>query len=385
MPRRSCRTNKLLVLCCLLGSVAAAETAQPVWQLNLQSYGLRPFLTQLSLTWTRQQNVIFLTPDRVALYQVEQLRKPAPLSKRNRTGGAGNFFIEFRVFDVHDGRLVKSFHGGTSAGFSKILPTDGGEFLVRTGDAVSLYSSDFRQVASKEFPLSNHAPIEGWQIGITPSGAQVVMLHQQIYPKPGLLGAVPDEKSTTEVEILDARTLSTLTSFSVRPLSSWSVADGALVAAGPAQTLAERRFGLLDFAGNWSALAVKGGHCNYQMEALDAQSFAARGCDKFLVVNFAGETLFSRKEGRGGFIGLAAKSGRFLALEIDRPALTELPGTNLKVSVSEPERLEIVDLAHHSRLPSIRVHSENVYYAISKKGDLAVVDGGVLALYHLEQ
>ncbi|MGH9570455.1 MAG: hypothetical protein ACRD4F_12490, partial [Candidatus Angelobacter sp.] len=61
-------------------------------------------MTRLSLTWTRQQNVIFLTPDRVALYQVEQLRNPAPLSKRNRTGGAGNFFIEFRVFDVHDGR-----------------------------------------------------------------------------------------------------------------------------------------------------------------------------------------------------------------------------------------------------------------------------------------
>src|SRR5215470_4355828 len=101
-----------------LGLAADSSGAEgtPRWTENLsERWGLRPFQIDIRRTWTRQQGVVFISPQRIAVYQVNQLKAPADLSGRDASGGGGNFRLEVRVFDVQGGHIVKAFRMRTSA------------------------------------------------------------------------------------------------------------------------------------------------------------------------------------------------------------------------------------------------------------------------------
>jgi hypothetical protein len=144
---------------CLLFFVRTAtvsDQASPtlVWRLDLQKdLGLRGFQTQFGVAWRSQQDAVFLTPERVLLYQVNQIREPARLAGRDSSGGAGNFSLEIRILDVRYGHLVKTLRLPTSAGFSKIIPTHDGKMIVRTGDSLFLCTDDFQPLASRTLPI----------------------------------------------------------------------------------------------------------------------------------------------------------------------------------------------------------------------------------------
>src|ERR1700682_6697024 len=80
------------VFCACLCVDLSGQTPLPRWTVDLsQQSGLRPCVRQVDLLWSKQQGVVFLTPDTVAVFQVNEVQKPARLSKRNASGGAGNF------------------------------------------------------------------------------------------------------------------------------------------------------------------------------------------------------------------------------------------------------------------------------------------------------
>lgn len=366
----------------LLEALARAGNPRPVWTIDLEKDGLRSFHTQINLTWSKQQNVIFLDSRRLIVYQVNQLAEPARLAARNTSGGAGNFFLEIRVLDVRDGHVIQSLRLPTDAAFSAILPTRSGKLVVRTGETLRLCTQEFQTLVSRTLPLKSEDPIEFWQTGISPSGGQIALVHEQATPSPAF---ITDEKAMSEIEILDADTLKTLKKFTVPSrLSPWSTGDGFLVAPDPGHVIGERRFGFLDFEGNWTALAVRGDKCNYHLNALGSMSLAARGCGRLAVVSTSGEKLFTHNVSSHDAVGSVRRSGRYLAVELDHQILGTIPGANFPIMVPKPERLELYDLDSKKRLLSLAVKSKNLYYAISDNGAMAVIDGSTLAVYRME-
>ncbi|HEX7286522.1 MAG TPA: hypothetical protein VF532_10085 [Candidatus Angelobacter sp.] len=371
----------------LHGTATASDQAgpQPAWSLNVQAkLGLRAFQTQFGAAWRNQQDVLFLTPERVLLYQVNQLREPARLAGRDSSGGAGNFSLEIRVLDVRNGQLLKTLELPTSAGFSKIIPTHDGKMIVRAGDSLFLCTDEFQPMASRALPIKGEAPIETWQIGVLPSGRQLALVHQQI--KPSLLGPGQTEGAwaLTEIQILDADTFELLKTFTVpHALGSWSAGEGVLVTANPAPAGGAPRFGFLSFEGNWTPLAIKDETCPYKVNSFSQGEIAVYGCGKLAVLGAHGEKLFSSEMG-GDSVGSVGLAGRYMAVERVRQVRSTIPGTNFPVMVPKSDRLEVYDFTTSKKLFSLPVRGDNLYYEIAATGTLVVVDGLTAALYRLE-
>ena len=124
--------------------------------------------------------MLFISPERLLVYQVNRSRATTKLAPRDASGGSGNFILEIKILNAADGSEIKSLQLPTNAEFSKVLATRDGKFIVRTGDILYLYSADFTRLASHALPLKRQVQEEGWQIGVSPSGDEVELVHQQI-------------------------------------------------------------------------------------------------------------------------------------------------------------------------------------------------------------
>src|SRR5947209_9463176 len=207
----------LLAFCCTV----AAQTSrpQPLWSVNVhEEHGFQDFERPSHRLWLRQQGVTFISPDRLAVYQVNKRRSPIPLGRREVNGGAGNFFLDLNILDAHSGHLIKSMHMPTSGVFSQVVAGRRGNFIVRTGDVLYLISPEWKVLASKPLPLVREAPFEDWHMDEPPSGAHIALVHQQTFIHPVVLSdgtmASPG-KAKVEVEIVDPDTLRTIKQFSI--------------------------------------------------------------------------------------------------------------------------------------------------------------------------
>jgi hypothetical protein len=365
------------------GDAKAAE-ADPRWEIDLQAgTGLRPFSAAITRPWSKQQNVVFLSAERIAVYQVNELEAPADLGQRDSSGGAGNFFMDVKIFDVRDGHLIRSLHIRTSATLSEVLPTRHGRWIARTGDAMYLISPAFERLAERALPLERIAPTERWELAVSPSGGEVVLVHQQLFslPEP-FLGK--EGRSKAEVEILNADTLETIKTFALPHfLSDWSATDGFLVSPNPSSPLRESQFGFLDFDGKWSPFNLERDGCQYQVDALRRQLMAVYGCGKLGLISAQGEKVFSRRFSGSEIVASVDGGEGFLAVEFARPAMMEIPDSRIPIPFAKPVRIEAYDLKSGATALSIPVRSDNVYYAVSAEGLLAVVEGAMLKLYAL--
>src|SRR4249919_3988753 len=104
------------VLLCLCWAVhGVAENAEPKWRVNLRErYEFQAFDRTINFRWTLHQDVLFISPDRVLVYQVNRARGPAHLVPRDASGGAGNFTLAIRVLNAQDGKEIKSLDLPTS-------------------------------------------------------------------------------------------------------------------------------------------------------------------------------------------------------------------------------------------------------------------------------
>src|SRR5882757_2115865 len=110
----------LLTLCCPVPVIA--QSAQPKWRVDLRErYEFQAFDRTVNFRWTLHQGVLFLSPDRLLVYQVNRSRGPAKLSARDASGGSGNFNLEIKVLNAQDGTEIKSLQLTTNAEFSKVI------------------------------------------------------------------------------------------------------------------------------------------------------------------------------------------------------------------------------------------------------------------------
>ncbi|MGZ4875246.1 MAG: hypothetical protein ACXV5R_08760, partial [Candidatus Angelobacter sp.] len=332
---------------------------------------------------------LFISPERILVYQVNRSRGAAKLAARDASGGSGNFILEIKVLNAQDGSEVKSLQLPTNAEFSKVIATRDGRFIVRTGGVLYLYSADFTRLASHALPLKRVTQEEGWQIGVSPSGDEVQLVHQQIIKRSALSANSSVEKAQVDIEILSSDNLEVIKSFSLPWfLAAWSAADHALLSSSPTTWAPAATFGLLAFDGQWSELMpdwTSAEHpCAYQAVALEHQLFAAFGCGNLSVFPRTGEKLFSLKTGTKEFVGSVQGGGDYLAIQWERRFVRHDTSANIPVAMAQPLRLDLYELRSSQPLLSVGLHHGNIYYAVSENGALAVVDGTSLALFSFQ-
>ena len=380
---------RLVALLCLCSAYANAQSAQPKWKVDLlERYGFQAFDRTINFRWTLHQGVLFISPDRVLVYQVNRSRGATKLQARDASGGSGNFILEIKVLDAQDGSEIKSLQLPTNAEFSKVVATRDGKFIVRTGDILYLYSADFTRLASHPLSLKRQVQEEGWQIGVSPSGDEVQLVHQQILKRSAISPTSKVEKAQADIEILSADNLETIKSFSLPWfLAVWSAADQALLSSSPTTWAPAASFGLLGLDGQWTPLmpdwASAEHPCTYQAAALEHKLFAAFGCGNLSVFPRTGERLFFLKTGTKEFVNSVLGGGDYLAIQWERRSVRHDTAANIPIAMSQPLRLDLYGLRSSQPLLSVALHHNNIYYAVSQNGALAVVDGTSLDLYSL--
>jgi hypothetical protein len=382
---------KMLVLFCLCWPVCAlAQAPEPVWKINItEKYGLQAFDRTINFIWTLHQGVIFISPERVLVYQVNRLRAPVKLSGRHTSGGSGNFILQIKVLDAKDGSEIKSFDLPTNADFSKVMPTHDGKFIVRTGDILYLYSANFERLAERSLPLIRQVQEEAWQIGVSPSGRKLALVHQQIFRRNPVSPTSAIVKASSDIEILDADTLKLIEGFTVPSFwDYWNESDELLLASTPQPSASTPGlFGEFTVDGTWSPLLPSWYSatqpCSYKVAPLSHNLFAAFGCDHFSVFPRAGADVFLMKTKSDDFVSSLMQAGEYYAIEIDHRTIFRT-GNNVPVARSHPLHVDLYDLKGTVALMSIPVHNSNIYFAVSEQGSMIVGDGTSLAYFALK-
>jgi hypothetical protein len=350
----------------------------------------------------KQQGLVFLTPERLLIYQVNPASARVKLAPRGSSGGAGNFVLILKVLNARDGNVLQSLELTTSGEVSRVLATHSGGFVVQAGAALyaywpgfystGFYSQGFEQTAVKSLPAEKRAPYENWQMQVSPSGEKLVLVHEQVFIPAELLAdntVIHDGRAEVEIEVLDSATLQPQGSFSLaHTLAFWTSGEDFLFSSNPEHSYSDGKLGILDFSGGWSAIRSdlpKEQHfCRYGMTGIDAERAAFFGCDSFSVFSSSGKALFS-STGPGCFFSSAVAAGSYLALQCDNYTAERLTQRSLMVSPPRADRLEVYDVDHQAHRLTVRAHRERVYYALSEQGELAVIDGARLRVFGVER
>ena len=378
---------KVVAVLLLCSVCASAQSAQARWKVDLtEKYGFQAFDRTINFRWTLHQGLLFISPERLLVYQVNRSRGTTKLAPRDASGGSGNFILDIKILNATDGTEIKSLQLPTNAEFSKVLAIHDGKFIVRTGNILYLYSADFTRLASHAMPLKRQVQEEGWQIGVSPSGDEVQLVHQQILQRSAISPTSKVEKAQADIEILSADNLETIKRFSLPWfLASWSGADHALLSSSPTSYSPSASFGLLTFDGQWTPLMpdwTSSEHpCAYQAVALEHKLFAAFGCGNLSVFPQTGERLFFLKTGTKEFVNSVQGGGDYIAIHWEHRSIRRDTVANIPVAVAQPLRLDLYHIHSSQPLLSVALHHSNIYYAVSQSGALAVVDGTALNLY----
>ncbi len=380
----------LLALCC----TAAAQTSrpQPLWTVNVhEEHGLQDFERPSHRLWLRQQGIRFISPDWLAVYQVNKKRSPIPLAHRDVNGGAGNFFLDLKILDAKSGRLIQSMHMPTSGVFSQVAAGHRGNFIVRTGDMLYLISPEWKVLASKPLPLVREAPFEDWHMDEPPSSAHIALVHQQTFIHPVVLadGTIASPgKAKVDVEIVDPDTLQTTKKFSISNyMSQWTPGDRFLVGTHSSRPYHAEDFGVVDFEGRWKEVKARvksGENCPLIMEALDHNRIAAYSCYGLAVLSESGDHIFSAKIPSKELPASVINSGDYLAVElVPRLNPGDVPPGQREIRL-KPLRIDLFDLQRSISLFSIPLEKTAVYCDISREGLVAVLEGQSLSVYAIE-
>ena len=378
----------LLLLCA--GVASAVDHHWPTarkWTIDIKNkFDFQPFDRPITFRWTLHQDVVFLPPDKIIVYQVNRARGPVRLQRRDVSGGGGNFVLDIKILSIADGHELASIHLTTSADSSKVMATRDGRFIVRTGEILYLYSANFEIIASKPLPLRREVQEEDWDFNVSPSGDEIVLVHTQIFKRNQLSPTSDVRWASADVEILNEDHLQVIKGFSLPwYLPSWAAGEHVLISPRPMFGADPAVFGVLDYNGNWSPLLLAmyspSQPCAFRARALDARLIVTYGCDKLSVFPQNGKTIFSLKGSSKEFVGSVKGSASNLAVQVEQRDNKLDRAANLLIPVIKPLRIDVYDVNSHKGILSTPVNGDRVYYAVSSQGAVAAVEGTSLTLY----
>jgi hypothetical protein len=268
--------------------------------------------------------------------------------------------------------VLKTLDVQTNAYVAEVLPTHDGQFLIHAGEALYLYSASFEQLHLRRLPFAKLARDESWDVGVSPAGTNVFLAHHQIFGR--------KEGSRTDVEVLDADTLEHLVDVPMHHLNDFSAGDGFLLTqSARGEPAIYSGWGIVDLQGQRTQIAADvAGNCPPFLRALAHQLVADVGCSMLSVKSLSDREVFSKTlKGRDTFVSVA-NSGQFLAAEVGREKLTAWLDSD---NPWKPLRIELYDLSKAVEMRSVEVKRNEVQFAVSARGDLAVVEGDILTVH----
>ena len=347
------------------GARAASEKpcSSPMWTEDLSAkYQFRLFdlakhpRNQPPSPWKESQEVAFTSPAVLAIYQVQETEENPSLQQRDASGGGGKYLLKIVFLDTATGKEQHTLQLTTTGlNVSGIYPTHDGRFVVVTGQLLRLYSPTFEEVRSRPFPLSPYGKPESWRISVIPGGKSIYI-------------------SAAEHYLLDSDTLQII--WNPRP------SDFAYSAKGRDffRNVAGPTGGVFNSEGQWMPIDL---NSNYQNRVLwtfldvpykDSGGWAPKELRVFstsgqLTWSLSTHDKFSSFSSNGALLAAAVYKDGANPFDLDL--------------APKPVRIEIYNLHEKLEKCTIRI-TRPAYYDLSPKRDLAVVQGNILSLYHLE-
>ena len=147
--------------------------------------------------------------------------------RRNELTPTDPFVLQFVAFDAKTGALKFRKQLPTRSGISSVMMNDEGNFIVRNGDFLRLYSPDFKVL--RERKLEGVKKYDYWELRLSPTGRTLLLKHY-----------IP---SNTHIEILRSSSLSPLGSGLDRALSfRFAISDDSLATAEESTRVLLRKF-----------------------------------------------------------------------------------------------------------------------------------------------
>lgn len=345
-----CAGLVLLLILAAEACPAEKQCPQPLWTVDLATkYSFRPLPAfkhgwgPPPEMWDRQRGVVFISEEVLAVYQVLASNDVPPLGHRDPSGGGGRFVLLALFLDAKNGEEVRTLRLVTSGSdFSGVYPTHDGNFLVRTGRLLRLYSPAFQEIASRSIPPS---PAENmsWLVSVVASGRRVYVEFGSGY---GL-----------QSHLWDADTLESI----------WDSPPG----------------NTSDSGSQGSDYSFEDISCPGESGRIPGQMFVynnPKPCKKLKLLSADGH-LFWEVPVRDKVHSLLYND-RLLAVEIHRHRPDPF---DLGIQ-SKPLRIALYDLATKSEKCSTRIAVpvsgwRSMFYALSPTGALAVIQGTKLSLY----
>jgi hypothetical protein len=319
--------------------------------------------------WKRQEGLVFLSPEVLAVYQVIERAEPIPLARRDSSGGVGKYHLQISFLQASDGKLLKQIRLVTSEEVSQVLPTREGRFIVRTGQTLHLFSATLEEISALQLPLDGPAKHEWWDTDVSPSGAELWLAHHEDF---GFRASVGPR---TSVEVRDTSTLAVLAEMKAKVINDLSAGDGFATTANPDTGTG---YGVLSEDGVWKQVAFRWETaCPNYLKALPQQFLAAFGCSNLRILQLDGTQIFQKTVGSGeAFVAIFGVDS-LMAVRVDKRKSNPFDSA----FKSRPSRVLIYDLNGQSEIASIPVSGELVKFTVSLKGCLATIEGKELKVF----
>jgi len=215
----------------------------PLWTANLKpfSYASRPnphYIGGKAYISGKFADigVLFATSEEVICYFVTKI-DAGQLALRGRLEAPDPFRLQLIAFDGKTG--VPKYRKELPARFgsSSVMTNDEGKFVVRTGESLRLYGTDFTLLKERE--LATNGELDKWTLRVSPTGKTLLLDHY-----------IP---SVSRDEVLSSSSFSTLAVTQDGPLFPiFSISDRSVVKPDPQQK------GILirNFGGPWRTLST---------------------------------------------------------------------------------------------------------------------------------
>ncbi len=354
----------------LLGLAGGAQAPNPpdkaLWTANLtEDFGFERFDREVNKNWLPYQGVVFLSSERIAVYQLNRRSERVKLSPRNESGGAGNFYLQVAIFSIRDGHEIGRLELPASGIFSGVMPSQNGKFIVRTGDMIRLYSASLQQVASHRLLLQK-GESQAWEVTASDSGDTLVAVRRQMYADP----ASADKPSY--VEVLDAGTLQLKNTFHARAPAGWltTVGERRILSLAPVHGW---QWNIMDLEGHSDPFDPSLSpltHFGYRRIGLLAHDYlAVYGDQQLVVMSSPTQAVLKLSEPRQFFQSLA-HADNFIAVEVlERPPSYK----NGMPLLPHLVQIDAYDLHTQAKIHSVERPSGGLYFAVSRQGDLGII------------
>jgi hypothetical protein len=351
------------------GSGKTSGNGVPVWTIDLADSGYQSDDSTRDRYLDLQsanEGVAFSDTNTLVAYFVTKAQVPEFSNRKDAK--LGSPFRLRAVFGDIPSRKIKSKNDWPTRTFpSWLMPTADGKLIIRTGESLQLYSSELALVKERSLEASGQR-FESWQVKGSPSGRVLWLDH---------------EDGPSKIEVLDATTLRTLSSWEEEALGSWFSASDYAIAKLPADS--PQKVIIKNIGGSWRVLYhAKDAVCASAPTFVDDEMLITGPCGSVGLISTSGQILMKDKVPKGEHLEeqvASSRNGNMAAVSLMRTK-----GGAFDTSIRRSATAVLVyDIQHRNAVLRVDVNplpKSSYHFALSPDGAwLAVMTDSIVKVY----